>query len=192
MVVGTLIDTLPPYSDTNPLDIDNDFSMGILPSCIPLGSQGPFTAANPAPGPFGYLITEQPVTKNGVPPPPAAFTGLTGVDYQFQDPNQDKRSQVLRVRRSCVPTCFWLRGCPFPWLRRSSFARFQLRLDCRLILAPFGLTGLGIGVAWGILIQGSGDVNPNLRASPNGFTHLREPYGDGALGLRRRTSLRSW
>ena len=183
MVIGTLIDTLPPYSDTNPLDIDNDFSMGILPSCIPLGSQGPFTAANPAPGPFGYLITEQPVTQNGVPPPPAAFTGQTAVDYNFPDPSQDIRSQVLHcefegravydmflaAQAALLPVVAALFACMIPdvgWI-------------IALILALLGLLSLGIGLGLGHLDSGDpSDVNPNL-----GELHTNGPDHTGASVL---------
>ena len=59
LVIGTLINILPP----EPIG-DNDYSISILPQPLPLGTQGPFKAVNPGPGPFGYLITEQPVTMN--------------------------------------------------------------------------------------------------------------------------------
>jgi hypothetical protein len=177
MVIGTLIDVLLPFSDTNPLDIDNDYSMGILPACVPLGSQGPFTAADPAPGPFGYLITEQPVTKNGVPPPPPAFTGQRAVDYKFPDPNQDVSSQVLHCefegrgvydlflasQAALLPVVAALFACQIPgygWI-------------VALILALLGLLGLGIGLAVGHFDSGDpSDVNPNIgELQTNGPDH---------------------
>jgi hypothetical protein len=183
MVIGTLIDTLPPGSDSNPLDIDNDFSMGILPACVPFGSKDPFTAANPAPGPFGYLITEQPVTKNGVPPPPAAYTGQGAVDYQFPDPTQDVRSQVLHcefegravydmfiaAQASLLPVVAALFACQVPgvgWI-------------IALILALLGLLGLGAGLVVGHFDGGDPtDVNPNL-----GELHTNGPDHTGASVL---------
>jgi hypothetical protein len=183
MVIGTLIDTLPPGSDSNPLDIDNDFSMGILPACIPLGSKDPFTAANPAPGPFGYLITEQPVTKNGVPPPPASFTGQGAVDYQFPDPTQNVRSQVLHcefegravfdmfiaAQASLLPVVAALFACQVPgvgWI-------------IALILALLGLLGLAAGLVVGHFDGGDPtDVNPNL-----GELHTNGPDHTGASVL---------
>jgi hypothetical protein len=177
MVIGTLIDTLPPGSDSNPLDIDNDFSMGILPSCVPFGSQGPFTAANPAHGPFGYLITEQPVTKNGVPPPPASFTGQTAVDFKFQDPTQDVSSQVIHCefegravydvflasRAAILPVVAALFACQIPgygWI-------------VALLLALLGLLVVGAGLVIGQFDGGDpGDVNPNLgELHMNGTNH---------------------
>src|SRR5450432_2166552 len=59
LVIGTLINILPP----EPVG-DNDYSISILPQPIPLGTPGPFKAADPSLGFFGYLITEQPVTMN--------------------------------------------------------------------------------------------------------------------------------
>ena len=183
MVIGTVVDLLPPYSGSNPLDIDNDFSMGILPSCIPLGSLGPFTAANPGPGPFGYLITEQPVTKDGVPPPPSAYTGQLAVDFKFPDPSQNIRSQVLHCefegraiydmflasRAALLPVVAALFACQIPvygWI-------------VALILALLGLLGLAIG--WGIGHFDTGDpsdVNPNL-----GELHTNGPDHTGATTL---------
>lgn len=182
MVIGTLIDTLPPSSATFP-DIDNDFSMGILPSCIPLGSQGPFTAANPGPGPFGYLITEQPVTKNGVPPPPPAFTGQRAVDYKFQDPSQDISSQVLHCEfegRAVFDMFLASRAALFPVVA----ALFACQIPVygwivALILALLGLLGLGIGLGLGHFDSGDpSDVNPNL-----GELHTNGPDHTGASTL---------
>ena len=183
MVIGTLIDTLLPYSDSNPLDIDNDFSMGILPACIPLGAQGPFTAANPAPGPFGYLITEQPVTKNGVPPPPQAFTGQRAVDYQFQDPSQDISSQVLHCEfegRAIYDMFLAARAALFPVVA----ALFACQIPgygwiVALILAALGLLALGIGLGLGHFDSGDPtDVSPNL-----GELHTNGPDHTGASVL---------
>jgi len=183
MVIGTLIDTLPPGSDANPLDIDNDFSMGILPACVPFGSKDPFTAANPAPGPFGYLITEQPVTKNGVPPPPPAYTGQGAVDYHFPDPNQDVRSQVLHcefegravydmfiaAQAALLPAVAAVFACQIPgagWI-------------IALILAFLGLFSLGVGLVVGQFDSGEPtDVNPNI-----GELHTNGPDHTGASVL---------
>lgn len=183
MVIGTVIDLLPPGSGSNPLDIDNDFSMGILPSCIPLNSPDPFTAANPAPPPFGYLITEQPVTKNGVPPPPAAYTGQTAVDFHFPDPSQDFHSQVLHcefegraifdmfiaAQAALLPVVAALFACQIPgigWI-------------IALILALLGLLSLGLGFVVGKFDGGDPtDVNPNL-----GELHTNGPDHTGASVL---------
>jgi hypothetical protein len=183
MVIGTLIDKLPPHDP--PLssfpDIDNDFCVGILPACVPFGSKDPFTAANPAPGPFGYLITEQPVTKNGVPPPPAAYTGQGAVDYHFKDdPTQDVTSQVLHcefegraiydmflaARVAILPVVAALFVCQIPvvgWIIAIALAFLALWL-------------LGIGLAVGEYDQGDPtDISPNL-----GELHFNGPDHTGA------------
>jgi hypothetical protein len=182
MVIGTLIDTLPPSIASFP-DIDNDFSMGILPSCVPFGVPTPYTAANPAPGPYGYLITEQPVTKDGVPPPPAAYTGQASVDYQFQNPSLDVSSQVIHCefegravydmflasQASLLPVVAALFACQIPvygWI-------------ASLILALLGLLGLGTGLVLGHFDSGDpSDVNPNI-----GELHLNGPDHTGASVL---------
>jgi hypothetical protein len=163
MVIGTLIDTLPPSNATFP-DIDNDFSMGILPACISLGSQGPYTANNPAPGPYGYLITEQPVTHDAG----LTYTGQLGTDYEFLDtPDLDIKSEVLHcefegravydmflaAQAALLPVVAALFVCQIPvygWI-------------IALILALLGLGLLAIG--WGIGKTDAGDptdINPNL------------------------------
>jgi hypothetical protein len=183
MFIGTLIDILLPYSDSNPLDIDNDYSIGVLPACMPLGSQGPYTAANPAPGPYGYLVTEQPVTKNGVPPPPAAFTGQRSVDYNFQDPNQDVQSEVLHCEfegRAIYDMYLAARAAIFPVV----VALFACQIPVygwivALILALLGLLVLGIGLALGHFDSGDpSDVNPNI-----GELHRNGPDHTGASVL---------
>ena len=182
MVIGTLIDTLPPYSDSNPLDIDNDFSMGILPACIPLGAQGPFTAANPAPGPFGYLITEQPVTRTVFRRrrrhSPDSAPSIT--NSRIPARTSARRCCTASLKVLLYTTCS-AAGPHFSlWLLRSSLARFQVYgWIVALILALLGLLSLGIGLGLGHFDSGDPtDVNPNL-----GELHTNGPDHTGASVL---------
>ena len=177
MVIGTVIDTLPPSDATFP-DIDNDFSFGLLPNCMPLGSQGPYTAANPAPpGPYGYLITEQPVTHDAG----LTYTGQRGTDFDFVDtPNLNIQSEVLHCefegraiydmflasQAALLPVVAAIFACQIPgygWI-------------VALLLALLGLLLLAVGYAIGKTDDGApSDLNPNL-----GELHTNDKNHQGA------------
>jgi hypothetical protein len=173
LVIGTLIDILPPSSATFP-DIDNDFSMGILPACNPLGATLDQVAQSQ---PYGYLLTEQPVTKNSG----LLYTGQGAVDHEFPGhPELEIRSQVLHVefegravfdmfiasRIALFPVVAALLACEIPgigWI-------------IALLLALLGLGVLGIGLGLGDFDAGDPtDDNPNI-----GDLHLNDGNHQGA------------
>jgi hypothetical protein len=163
LVIGTLINILTP----DPVG-DNDYSIGILPSCIPLGAQGPFkepfTAANPAPpGPFGYLITEQPVTKNY----PLLYTGHPDYDTDADTcPVDRKQSEVLHCEFEGSGMYYWFLAAQVALL--VGFAAvfaclFHAPWWVTLILALLAGLLLGGGLALGLATGGDPhDVNPNI------------------------------
>jgi len=172
LAIGTLIDILPP-PPTLP-DIDNDYSIGILLQCIPLRATLADVANKP---PYGYLDTEQPVTRNAN----LTYTGNTGVDHEFPNhPELEIRSEILHCE-------FEGRGV-FDMFLAARFALFPAVLAVfaclipdvgwliALILALLGIAIMGIAVAIGYLDEGDpSDVNPNI-----GELHRNDENHQGA------------
>jgi hypothetical protein len=155
LVVGTLINILPP----DPV-FDNDYSIGILPQPNPIGASPSEVQGKE---PYGYLVTNQPVTKNY----PLEFTGHPEHDT---DPNKcpvDQRtSEVLhcefegrgvydlyiasRVALAVAVVTLFLCFLGVPWW-------------VTLILALIGLALLALGVLLGHWDKGNpNDVDPNI------------------------------
>jgi hypothetical protein len=173
VVIGTLIDILPPSSATFP-DIDNDFSMGILPACNPLGA----TLADVSQSqPYGYLVAEQPVTHDAG----LLFTGQGAVDHEFPGhPELEIRSQVLHCEfegRAVFDMFIASRAALFPPVA----ALFACEIPgigwiIALILALLGIGILGIGYGLGGFDGGDpSDVNPNI-----GDLHRNDENHQGA------------
>src|SRR5579859_4167641 len=65
LAIGRLINIEPPGSGSFLANLDNDYSIGILPCPVPLGANRAQVVAN---SPFGYLVEEQSVTHDaGLP-----------------------------------------------------------------------------------------------------------------------------
>jgi hypothetical protein len=173
LAIGTLIDILPPSSATFP-DIDNDYSFGILLQCAPLGATLEQAAQSQ---PYGYLLTEQPVTKDAG----LLYTGQGGVDHEFPGhPELQIRSQVLHCelegravfdmfiasRIALLPLVAAILACEIPgigWI-------------IAILLALLGLGILGLGLGLGGFDGGDPtDVNPNI-----GELHRNDENHQGA------------
>jgi hypothetical protein len=154
LVIGTLINILPP----EPVG-DNDYSIGILPQGMPLGA----SLADAQMSSYGYLVTEQPVTKNY----PLIYTGHPDFDT---DPNTCPVDQIKSEVLHCE---FEGRGMYDLFLAAQvallvSFAAvFACLFDApwwvTLILALLAGLLLGGGLALGVVDGGDPhDVNPNI------------------------------
>jgi hypothetical protein len=171
-VIGLLIDIVLPRTESSfldrLLDFDNDFSIGVLPGCVPMGNNlqsQPYTINNTAPGPYGYLITEQPVTHDAG----LNYTGQDAVDHPFPGhPELEWHSQVLHCEFE-GDGIYVL----FHTAQVALFAAFAAFFVCIVIpglgwlaalLALLGL--LLLGVAGALVVNFGGgqptDVNPNI------------------------------
>jgi hypothetical protein len=177
IAIGTLIDVHPPGSSDSVLtNIDNDYSIGILLACSPLGITEVDQAAAASPT-YGHLLEKQPVTQDAG----LIYTGTIGVDHEFPgQPELEIRSQVLHCefegrgifdmflasRAALLPVVAALFACQIPgigWI-------------IALILALFGIGVLGIGLGVGQFDAGDPtDVNPNI-----GELHLNDANHQGA------------
>ena len=178
IIIGTLIDILPPDDPGRKwYDLDNDYSIDILPQCNPLGA-GFDEVANSEP--YGYLVKEQPVILNaGLP-----FRESLRADHKFPDnPQLEKKSQVLHCE-------FEGRGVYDMYIasRAALFLAIAALFACMipvygwivaLILALLSLLGLGGGFVAGNFDSGDpGDGGPNA-----GDLHLNDENHHGASTL---------
>jgi hypothetical protein len=191
-VIGLLIDIVLPRTEPSffgrLFDFDNDYSIGVLPACSapldanpPGQNSQPFLLNNPAPGPYGYLITEQPVTHNAG----LNYTGQDAVDHLFKDhPELEWHSQVLHCEFE-GDGIFVL----FHTAQVALFAAFAALFVCLVIpelgwlAALLALLGLFLlGVAGALVVNFGGgqptDVNPNI-----GELHTNDENHTGAYTL---------
>jgi hypothetical protein len=172
-VIGTLIDILPPATIGQFPDIDNDYSIGVLSACNPLGST---QAQVDASQPYGYLVTEQPVTHDAG----LLFTGQSAVDHAFPGhPELEISSEVLHCefegravfdmflasKAALIPAVAAVFACQIPgagWIAA--------------ILALLGIALLGL--AYGL---GQFDAGDPTDESPNiGELHTNDENHQGA------------
>jgi hypothetical protein len=161
MVIGTLIDILPPSARTSVFDVDNDYSIGILPQCSPIGAGLDEVANNPR---YGYLVAKHPIiTAAGLP-----FRPILGTDHEFPDnPVLEKKSETLHCE-------FEGRGVYDMYLasRVSLLVAVAALFVCMipdigwivaLILFVLALIGIGIGYVVGQFDNADqNDVTPNI------------------------------
>jgi hypothetical protein len=158
LVIGTLINILPP----DPAG-DNDYSIGILPQPNPIGASPSEVQQSQ---PYGYLVTEQPVTKNYSPP--LLYTGHPDFDTDAHTCPVDRiQSEVLHCE-------FEGRGMYDIFLAAhvALLVAFAAVFAClfpdvpwwvTLILALLAGLILGGGIALGSFDGGDPhDVNPNI------------------------------
>jgi hypothetical protein len=156
LAIGSLINIEPPGSGDFLANIDNDYSIGILPCPLPQGATRDQVVAQ---SPYGYLVEEQPVTHDhGLP-----YAGEQATCPKSPD---SARSEVLHCE-------FEGRGIYDMYLAARA-ALFLAVLALFACFMPFTgwiaailalLAGLGIGIGWGIgqLDQADpNDVNPNI------------------------------
>jgi hypothetical protein len=158
LAIGLVIDILLPNSDSNPLDIDNDYSIGILVCPNPVGSAAPVVAGSE---PFGYLVTAQPVIADNN----LLFTGQAQKDPLLPDlpaseilhcefEGRAVYDMFLASRFALFPAVAAVFACQVPgigWL-------------ITLILAVLGFLAMGVALVLGHV--GSDEGNPN-DVSPN-------------------------
>jgi hypothetical protein len=173
MLIGTLIDILPPSSAQFP-DLDNDYSVGILVQCNPLGARRPQVEMSQ---PYGYLLVNQPVTLNANLP----FPEKTGVDHEFPGhPELEIQSEILHCE-------FEGRGV-YDMFLASLAALFVAELALfacmvpdigwivALILSLLAILGLATGWAVGQFDGG----NPNDEGPNVGELHRNDENHQGA------------
>jgi hypothetical protein len=172
LAIGMVIDILPP-PPTFP-DIDNDYSIGILLQCNPLGAN---LAQVENSQPFGYLVTEQPVTHNAG----LLYTGQSQPDHKFPGhPELEIKSEILHcefegrgvfdmflaAQAALLPVVAAVFACQIPgvgWI-------------VALILALLGLGIMGLGLGIGHFDQGDpNDEGPNI-----GELHTNDENHQGA------------
>jgi hypothetical protein len=175
LVIGTLIDILLPASITQFPDIDNDYCMGILPACAPLGGDLDQVGNSK---PYGYLVAAQPVTIDAG----LLFTGNSAVDHEFKDhPELEIKSQTLHCEfegRAVYDMFLAARFALFPVFAALWVCLFVPGIGwiIALILGLLGLAGLAIGLGIGWVDAGDpSDVNPNI-----GELHRNDEHHQGA------------
>jgi hypothetical protein len=156
LAIGLLINTEPPGSGDFFANIDNDYSIGILPCPLPQGANRDQVVQM---SPYGYLVEEQPVTKDhGLP-----YAGEKAVCPKSPE---SKRSEVLHCE-------FEGRGIYDLYLaaRAALFLAVLALLACFFPIAGWIaailaiLAGLAIAIGFGIgkFDQADpNDANPNL------------------------------
>jgi hypothetical protein len=157
LAIGLLINIEPPGSGSFTDNIDNDYSIGILPCPLPQGADRTQVVQK---SPFGYLVEEQPVTMDhGLP--------YAGEHATCPGSPESKRSEVLHcefegrglydlyiaARAALMLAVVALLACFFPgvgWI-------------VALILGILAALGIGVGYGIGQFDQGDpNDVNPNV------------------------------
>jgi hypothetical protein len=178
LAIGLLIDIAPPSSATFP-DLDNDYSVGILLQCNPLGAGSP-GVQNPCVStsePYGYLVTPQPVTVNY----PLPYRPKMGVDHDFPNhPELEIASEVLHCEfegraiydmllasgAALLPAALATLACVIPYVGWI----------IALILALIAAAILGLGWVAGQFDGGDpSDVSPNI-----GEFHRNDDKHEGA------------
>jgi hypothetical protein len=174
--IGTLIDILPPSTAKFP-DIDNDYSIGILVQCNPLGAGLAEVAASE---PYGYLVGEHPIiSAAGLP-----FRASLRTDHEFPDhPELEIQSQTLHCEFEgrAVFDMFLASRAALLLAVAAVFACMIPGLGwiVAAILALLGLLGLGIGLGVGGFDGGDpSDTSPNI-----GELHRNDENHQGADSL---------
>ncbi len=157
LVIGMVIDTLPPYNNTFPDSLDTDYSFGLL---VAPNNPGDPQATVAASTPYGFLVSEQPATHNiGMP-----YTGHPGTYLPT-----GQTAETLHCEFEGAGVYDFLLAASISLA--VAIAAFMV---CMLVPAPLGpilaailailsLIGLGIGAAVGSSDNASpSDENPAL------------------------------
>jgi hypothetical protein len=173
LAIGRLIDILDPANNSFP-DIDSDYSIGILLTPNPLGTQYEFVSES---SPYGYLVKEQPATHDhGV-----VFSGHKGTDHAFPGhPELEIQSEILH--------CEFEGAGVYDLLQATRVAVFLVAAALfvcilpglgwliALILVILGALLVGLGLVIATNDTGSpSDVNPSI-----GELHLNDEKHQGA------------